>query len=60
MLSHVDQVSYEDFYSLKPTITRDEYEQFLNCSRKMIVSQWVTGCGYTTLQTLFHLLRLLR
>ena len=29
-LSHVGPVSYEDFYSsLKPTITRDEYEQFL-------------------------------
>ena len=29
-LSHVGRVSYEDFYSsLKPTITRDEYEQFL-------------------------------
>ena len=28
-LSHVGPVSYEDFYSsLKPTITRDEYEQF--------------------------------
>ena len=30
-LSHVGPVSYEDFYnSLKPTITRDEYEQVLN------------------------------
>ena len=29
-LSHVGPVSDEDFYSgLKPTITRDEYEQFL-------------------------------
>ena len=29
-LSHVGSVSYEDFYSsLKPTITRDEYKQFL-------------------------------
>ena len=29
-LSHVGPVSYEDFYSsLKPTITRDEYERFL-------------------------------
>ena len=28
-LSHVGPVSYEDFSSLKPTITRDEYEQFL-------------------------------
>ena len=29
-LNHVGPVSYEDFYSsLKPTITRDEYEQFL-------------------------------
>ena len=29
-LSHLGPVSYEDFYSsLKPTITRDEYEQFL-------------------------------
>ena len=29
-LSHVGPVNYEDFYSsLKPTITRDEYEQFL-------------------------------
>ena len=29
-LSHVGSVSYEDFYSsLKSTITRDEYEQFL-------------------------------
>ena len=29
-LNHVRPVSYEDFYSiLKPTITRDEYEQFL-------------------------------
>ena len=29
-LSHVGPVSYKDFYSsLKPTITRDEYEQFL-------------------------------
>ena len=29
-LSHVGPVSYEDFYSsLKSTITRDEYEQFL-------------------------------
>ena len=29
-LSHVGLVSYEDFYSsLKPTITRDEHEQFL-------------------------------
>ena len=29
-LSHVSPVSYEDFYSsLKPTITRDEYEHFL-------------------------------
>ena len=28
-LSHVGPVSYEDFYSiLKPTIARDEYEQF--------------------------------
>ena len=25
----------------------------------MIVPQWVIGCGYITLQTLFHLLRLL-
>ena len=29
-LSHVGPVTYENFYSsLKPTITRDEYEQFL-------------------------------
>ena len=29
-LSHIGPVSYEDFYSsLKPTITRDEYKQFL-------------------------------
>ena len=29
-LSHVDPVTYAGFYSsLKPTITRDEYEQFL-------------------------------
>ena len=29
-LSHVGPVSYEDFYSsLKATITRDEYEQFI-------------------------------
>ena len=28
-LSHVGPVSYEDFYSLKPAITRDEYKQFL-------------------------------
>ena len=29
-LSHVGPVSYEDFYSsLKSTITRDEYKQFL-------------------------------
>ena len=29
-LSHVGPVSYEDLYSsLKPTVTRDEYEQFL-------------------------------
>ena len=29
-LSHVGPASYEDFYSsLKSTITRDEYEQFL-------------------------------
>ena len=29
-LSHIGPVSHEDFYSiLKPTITRDEYEQFL-------------------------------
>ena len=29
-LSHVGPVNYEDFYSsLKPTITRDEYERFL-------------------------------
>ena len=53
-LSHVGPVSYEDFYSnLKSSnITRYEYE--------MIVPQWVIGCGYITLQTLFLLLRLLR
>ena len=29
-LSHADPVSHQDFYnSLKPIITRDEYEQFL-------------------------------
>ena len=29
-LNHVGPVSYEEFYSsLKPTITRDEYERFL-------------------------------
>ena len=39
-LSHVGPVSYEDFHSsLKPTITRDEYERFLklfkenNCTK---------------------------
>ena len=52
-LSHEGPVSYEDFYSsLKYTITRDEYKQFLACLRKIIVPQWVIGCGYITLQTL--------
>ena len=59
-LSHVDPVSYEDFHSsLKPTITRDEYEQFLKLFEENIVLQWVIGCKYITLQTLSRLLRLL-
>ena len=34
-LGHVGPVSHEDFYSnLKPTITRDEYKQFLKLFRK--------------------------
>ena len=55
-LSHVEPVSYEDFYSsLKFTITR-QYEQFL---RKIIAPQCMIGCGYMTLHALCHLLRLL-
>ena len=35
-LSHVGPVAYEDFYnSLKSTITRDEYEQFLNLFKEI-------------------------
>ena len=47
-LSHVGPVSYEDFYSgLKSTITRDEYEQFLNlfkendCTTMGDITLWV-------------------
>ena len=55
-LSHVGPVSYVDFYSgLKSTITRDEYEQFLNLFKE----NDCTTMGDITLQTLFHLLKLL-
>ena len=59
-LSHVGPVNYEDFYSsLKPTITRDEYERFLRLFKENDCITRVIGCGYITLQTLFFLLRLL-
>ena len=59
-LSHVGPVSYKDFYScLKPTITGYEYEQFLKLFKENDCTTIVIGCRYTTLQKLFHLLRLL-
>ena len=53
-LSHVGLVSYVDI-GLKSTITRDEYEQFL----KLFKENDCTTMGDITLQTLFHLLKLL-
>ena len=44
-LSHIGPVSYEDFYSsLKSTITRDEYEQFLKLFKEndcTIMGDWL-------------------
>ena len=57
-LSQVVPVGYEDFYSsIKATIAKDEYEQFVNMFKANIAQQWVIGCEYKTLQTLCHLLR---
>ena len=48
-LSHVGLFSYEDFYSsLKPTITRDECEQFLKLFKKndcTKMGDWLRICN---------------
>ena len=60
-LSHVGLFSYEDFYStLKPTITRDEYEQFLklfkenDCTK---MGDWLRICNVADVVSFIEVFR---
>ena len=54
-LSHVGSVSYEDFYSsLKPTITRDEYEHFFKLFKE---NDCTTICDWLRLYNVADVVR---
>ena len=57
-LSHVGPVSYEDFYnSLKPTITRDEYERFFKLFK---ANDCTTMCDWLWVYNVADVVLLLR
>ena len=57
-LRHVGPVSFT--VALNLLLQGMNTNSFLKCSRKMIASQWVIGCGHITLQTLCPLSKPLR